>query len=87
MWMNTASPSRSVTLYIFSPACRSASVISVPASRQGFLHAGFVFSLPAAWNTLTASTMTPRVAKVLIFSMPSRLRLFWVTYFPIGVWL
>jgi hypothetical protein len=49
-------------------------VINVPWSRQAFLHAALAFSLLAAWNTFTASMMTPRVANVLMFSRPSRFR-------------
>lgn len=39
VWMTTMSPSRSVTLYILRPAWMSPAVMTVPLSRQGFLHA------------------------------------------------
>ena len=40
----------------------------------GPLQAALVFSLLAAWNTLTTSMITPRVAKLFRFSIPSRFR-------------
>ena len=81
------SPSRSVTLYILSPAWRSAAVMTVPLSRQGFLQAGLLLSLLASWNTFTMSMITPRVANDLRCSRPSLVMLFWVMNLPIGVWL
>ncbi|MNC97386.1 hypothetical protein D3C83_150320 [compost metagenome] len=65
----------------------SAAVMRVPPSRQGLRHAALVLSFPAAWNTFTMSTSTPRVAKDLRCSRPRRVMLFWLMYLPIGVWL
>ena len=65
----------------------SAAVIRVPLSRQGFLQAEFPLNLPAAWKTLTMSTITPRVAKLFRCSRPSLVMLFWLMNLPIAFWL
>src|SRR5229473_3100790 len=85
--MITMSPSRSVTLYILSPAWISAALITVPFSRQGFLHAELPLNLLACWYTLTMSTITPRVANGFRCSRPSRVMLFWVMNLPIAMTL
>ena len=87
VWTTTMSPSRSVTLYILRPAWMSAPVMTVPLSRQSRLQAALPLNFPAALNTLTMSTSTPRVAKLFRCSSPSLVMLFWLMNLPIGVWL